>query len=105
MTPHRIRLGPPWEVAEAPGGFRHTRRFGQPRSLGPGEQVWLVVESCPNSATAFVNGEGVGTSGEDIPALAVEITSLLRPRNELVIEARTAAPPGGVALEIRLGSG
>lgn len=94
---HRIRLGPPWEVAA--DGTRYLRRFGRPRTLDAAEQVWLVCGSLPEGAEISVNGMAVGTAagGE----FAVEITSLLRPRNELAINLPAAETLGDIALEIR----
>lgn len=91
---HRIRLGPPWEVsAAADGRVTHRRRFGRPRVLGPGERVWLVCESVPGPATVAVNGTPLGSAEADI-------TELLLPRNEVVIDAADG-PLGEVRLEIR----
>ncbi|MBX9624512.1 MAG: GNAT family N-acetyltransferase [Gemmataceae bacterium] len=89
---HRIRLGPPWEVSAAGGCVTHRRRFGRPRTLDPGERVWLVCESVPGPATVAVNGHLLGSAEADI-------TDLLLPRNEVVIDAD--GPLGEVRLEIR----
>ena len=97
---HKIRLGPPWEVAAEAGMTRHTRNFGWPRSLDPGERVWLVCESIPGPADVAVNGAIVGTTDAS-GALAIEITEHLRPRNKLVVAVASGEPLGAVALEIR----
>ena len=90
MTPHRIRLGPPW-VASA-DGTTFTRRFGRPRTLDPGERVWLVCDFSPESVT--INGERV--------AATADLTSLIQPRNEIVVRIAAGAKfPSEVALEIR----
>lgn len=90
MTPHRIRLGPPW-VASA-DGTRFARRFGRPRTLSPGEAVWLVCGFDP--ASVAVNGQPVTSTAD--------ITALLGVRNEVVVEVAAGANfPGDVALEIR----
>lgn len=94
---HRIRLGPPWEVASAAGRTVHRRRFGRPRTLGPGERVWLVCEAVPGPAAVSLNGEPLGPAAGPFSA---DVTELLRPRNEVVIDA-TAGPLGEVGLEIR----
>lgn len=96
---HRIRLGAPWEVSEAPGGTQHVRRFGRPRTLDATEQVWLVCESLPGGSHVEINGASLGTpSGGPFSA---DITSVLKPRNELRIVVPTSAPIGEAALEIR----
>jgi hypothetical protein len=100
MTPHRIRLGPPWVVTAAGGRARHARKFGQPRLTNPADRVWVVCEPAPGSAAVLVNGEPVGTAEPGRP-FAAEVTHLLKPRNELVIEVASADPLGEVALEIR----
>ncbi|HUR53540.1 MAG TPA: hypothetical protein VMZ71_05395 [Gemmataceae bacterium] len=93
MPPHRIRLGPPW-VASA-DGTRFTRRFGRPRTLDPGESVWLVCAFELDAVT--VNGTAV--------AAVSDLTPLLQPRNEIVVQlAAGGIFPGEVALEIRSGA-
>jgi hypothetical protein len=97
---HRIRLGPPWDVTASGGRTRHARRFGRPRTLGPGERVWLACGSVPGPADILVNGEPVGSVAGAGP-FAADVTPLLKPRNEVVIETASADPPADVALEIR----
>ena len=93
---HSIRLGPPWEVSAADGRVTHRRKFGRPRTLGPGERVWLVCDAVPGPATVALNGEPIGTAAGPFSA---DITDLMRPRNEVAIDA-AAGPLGGVRLEI-----
>ena len=94
---HTIRLCGAWSVADS----RHTRPFGWPTTLDPHERVWLVCTSVVGPATFTVNGTPVG----DLPAgthpFAADISTLLRPRNELVIDAAPGAPLGEVGLEVR----
>lgn len=90
---HRIRLGPPWEVSSSAGRATHRRRFGRPRALGPGERVWLVCDAVPAPANVHLNGQPLGATEADI-------TDLLLPRNEVVIDAADG-PLGEVRLEIR----
>jgi hypothetical protein len=89
MSTHRIRLGPPWDAA-ADG--THSRRFGRPRSLGPGERVWLVCHLPPDAA--------VTVNGHAVPASA-DVTDLLGPRNEVTVRLPPGGERGEVALEIR----
>jgi hypothetical protein len=100
MLRHRIRLGPPWVVATADGRTRHARKFGRPRTLDAAERVWLTVTFVPGPTDVFVNGERVGSAEAGQP-FAADITGLLNPRNEVVLAAASADPPGEVALEIR----
>lgn len=98
---HRIRLGPPWEVTAAAGRTRHARAFGRPRTLDAAEQVWLVCASVPGPAEVYVNGELVGTVAGAGSPVATDITFVLKPRNELIIDTPSTEAVGEVALEIR----
>jgi hypothetical protein len=107
MYPHRIRLRGPWELfrisesgesaksAErinlpssedlAPfGPIRMRRRFGLPRTIDDNEHVWLTFKKMPNDARVSLNGHflemGPGADWE------LEVTALLRERNELCVE-------------------
>jgi hypothetical protein len=79
------------------GRTRHARRFGQPRTLDPGESVWVIGTTTPGPAAVALNGAPLGTAEGPI---AFDVTSRLMPRNELVIESAEGAPDE-VALEIR----
>ncbi|MBX9582159.1 MAG: hypothetical protein K2X87_17785 [Gemmataceae bacterium] len=94
--PHSIRLGPPWEVSAAGGRTTHRRRFGRPRTLGPGERVRLACDSVPGPATVTLNGRPLGAAAGPF---AADLTDLLAPRNEVVIDAADG-PLGEVRLEI-----
>jgi hypothetical protein len=100
MPTHRIRLGPPWEVTSAGDHTRHARKFGRPRILDANERVWVVCDLVPGPATLTVNGQQVAATDAGQP-VAADITQLLNPRNELVIETASAGPLGEVALEVR----
>lgn len=103
MSAHVIRLRGFWAVAEVgPGRVRHTRSVGRPRLPDAAETVWLVGERAPGDGQALVNGRPVGAVSGGQP-FAVEITSLLQPRNEIAIEVTAAAdaPLGEVTIEIR----
>ena len=100
---HRIHLRRPWQSETRSGRVRWSRRFGRPSGMSADERVWLVLEDVP--------AEWVSLNGQVLPAgeRAVDVTALLQPRNELVLETPAAgpaadAPPGLVALEIRQGS-
>jgi hypothetical protein len=100
MSTHRIRLRGSWETTSDAGHTTHTRRFGRPRTLEPGERVWLVCDSIPAPAAVLLNGTPVGTTSAPGP-LAVDVTSSLSPRNEVRIGVASAEPLGEVVLEIR----
>lgn len=94
MPPHHaIRLRGAWSVAADGPRVRHTRPFGWPTALDQHERVWLVVAGAAPADAIVVNGTPV--------APEADITSLLRPRNALVVERDTTDPPGEVTLEVR----
>ena len=98
---HRIRLGPPWEVATVGDRTRHIRKFGRPRTLDATERVWVLCDAAPVGTALFVNDVRVATA-EGGP-FAAEITLLLQPRNALLLDSPTSALLGEIALEIRTG--
>lgn len=132
MYPHRIRLRGPWDyepLALSPEGqplppagrmnmpchwadgglpgfagrVRFRRRFGYPGRIDPHERVWLTFGGATARAEVALNGAPLGRH-EGGP-FECEVTELLRPRNELVVEvegpAETAGLWGEVALEVR----
>jgi hypothetical protein len=91
-----------WTASDLVAGHvRWSRRFGSPRTLDPGETVWLIG-TAPRPGTIRVNGQHVASiaAGE---RFKIEIRSLLQPRNEVWIdlEAPGDTPLGEVVLEIR----
>ena len=128
--PHRIRLRGPWQATplsradgdlrppattvrmpcrlddvwpEFRGTVRLTRPFGLPRQLDDYERVWLTVAGMTGRADAALNGQPLGHW--DAAPFEVEVTGLLRERNELVVRLHVTEPGSGlwgeVALEIR----
>jgi hypothetical protein len=101
LITHAIRLGPPWQItATDAGATRHARKFGRPRTLDANERLWLVCENLPAAAEVRVNGTLLDTPNAPGP-FAVDVTSLLLPRNEVVFAVASDAPLGSVSLEIR----
>jgi hypothetical protein len=134
MYPHRIRLRGPWECEplESNSGFagwpspsrvtmpcrwhdaglsgfdgrvRFRRRFGYPGRVDEVERVWLTFAGASDSADVTLNGVTLGRRERAEKPFEFEVTALLRPRNELVVEVTGRAPGAGlwgeVALEIR----
>ncbi len=102
MSTHRIRLRGFWVVAPVEGGTSHTRNFGAPRSVGPGETVWITCEDAPGPVQVFLTGVEVGRTSESGP-FAFEVTDRLQPRNELrILVASPVESLGEVAVEIRM---
>jgi hypothetical protein len=134
MYPHRIRLRGPWDyeplayssperhllppagrmsvpcrwadagLADFGGRVRFRRRFGYPGRLDAHERVWLTFDGIESRAGVALNGTALGAH-EGAGAFEFEVTALLRPRNELVVEvegpAESAGLCGEVALEVR----
>ncbi len=124
--PHRIRLRGPWECEPlAPPGparrvlmpcrwadvglagptrVRCRRRFGYPGRIDSHERVWLTLAGAEDRVEVWVNEEPLGQHPGDRPC-ELEVTALLRARNELAIAVESAPGSGGlwgeVALEVR----
>jgi hypothetical protein len=104
MYPHRIRLRDPWQheaSADAPGHARSRRRFGYPGRIDPHERVWLTVAGVAGPAEVSLNGVALGRAEGDAE---FEVTGLLRPRNEVMLEGpgdSGGVPFAEVALEVR----
>jgi hypothetical protein len=99
MYPHRIRLRHPWQCeALGPGRLRFRRGFGYPGRIDAHERVWLTFADVPGPADVRLNGQPLGRSGPG--SFEFEVTPLLRPRNELVVEVEGGGL-GEVALEVR----
>jgi hypothetical protein len=104
MYPHRIRLRDPWVCEPLPAGARFRRRFGYPGRIDAHERVWLTFAGLRGRADVWLNGQILGRHDAGSGPFEHEVTALLRPRNEVVIEVDgvTAAGLGGeVALEVR----
>jgi hypothetical protein len=130
MYPHRIRLRGPWEcepltgeplpppcrvtmpcrwresgLGEYAGRVRCRRRFGLPRQIDPHERIWLTFAGIADIADLSLNRQLLGQAVRGPYPLEYEITALLLPRNELIVEVAAPDGDGGlwgeVALEIR----
>lgn len=98
--PHTIRLRGAWDCTTSGDHVRHTRKFGRPRTLDAGEQVWLVCDAVPAGCEVIVNGQCVGTGNPGVP-FAADITAVLETRNEVAFQTNSPDLLGEVALEIR----
>ncbi len=132
MYPHRIRLRGPWEceplrrddsdgplptprrvtipcrwseagIVEFTGRIRFRRRFGYPGNIDADERVWLTCVGLADHADVRLN-ETLLAERQTAP-FEFEVTALLKPRNELILEVEGRAEAGGVwgevALEVR----
>jgi len=99
------------------GRVRYRRHFNCPTALESHETVWLVIEAVDLSAEVFLSAQPLGTIQPDASATRFNVTALLRPRNELIVEVelpplaeeqeRQLRPgrqnqPGGLIGEVRL---
>jgi hypothetical protein len=102
MAVHRIRLREPWTIERLAGGYRSTRKFGLPTGLD-GAEVWLTIAAGFAIRSVRVNDQLLASDSPAAESLAVEITALLRPRNQVTVESQTAIDE--VTLEIRPSAG
>ena len=135
MYPHRIRLRGPWEyeplawadgrldplppkgrmtmpcrweeggLGDFAGFVRLRRRFGWPGRLDAHERVWLTFAGVKGATQVWLNGQLLGTLGEEPAPTEFDATRLLQVRNDLdvVIDGANgqAGLWGDVALEVR----
>ncbi len=87
------------------GRVRFRRRFGYPGRIDEHERVWLTFEGIDGEAEIRLNDRLLGLSRDPSGAFEFEVTTLLRPRNGLVVDVDGTAEQGGlwgeVALEVR----
>jgi hypothetical protein len=86
------------------GRVRFRRRFGYPGQLDSSERVWLTCTGVEGTSDWQLNGAQLGHVEDGAPRIEFEVTALLQPRNELVVEVEgpdTGGLWGEVAMEIR----
>lgn len=114
MAIHTIRLRGPWQCEsldragnviaagefDAPGSWRESldehaaavrlrRRFNRPTGLGE-DRVTLVIESCSLPMRLDFNGQPVICNVTEVYPLRVDITTSLRPHNEVTLTSDRA---------------
>jgi hypothetical protein len=91
-------------MARLGGRVRCRRRFGFPGRIDAHERVWLTVAGVSDRAAIALNGTSLGRAEGAAPA-EFDVTALLLPRNELIVEVEGPAESGGLwgeaALEVR----
>jgi hypothetical protein len=97
---HIIRLRGAWECTSSADVERHTRNFGRPRTLDPGERVWLVCQNMPGSTEVILNGKPIGANREK-GIFQIDITDHLQTRNQVIFSVGSKEPLGEVYLEMR----
>jgi hypothetical protein len=65
------------------GRVRFRRRFGYPGQIDAHERVWLVFDELHGTICLAVNGADLGTHAVTVD---VDVTHLLRERNEVTVE-------------------
>jgi hypothetical protein len=88
---------------EGRGRVRYTRRFGLPTNLEPNERVSLVIGRVDFSAAILLNGQSLGKQTRDDGEQRYDVTSRLKPRNELQIEMEMPADAHRTGRESQLG--
>jgi hypothetical protein len=97
-----------WGQAGLPdftGRVRFRRRFGYPGCIDEQERVWLTFAGISDDADIRLNDQFLGRAEDSSGCVELEVTRLLRARNELVVDIEGTAEQGGlwgeVALEVR----
>lgn len=78
----------------------HRRNFGRPRTLDPGERLWLVCAHVPGPGEVTLNGGKLDTFAAAGP-FSADITDRLLPRNLVAFAVASGEPLGEVAVEVR----
>jgi hypothetical protein len=104
-SPCRLTMPCRWSEGGLPGfagRVRLRRSFGYPGRIDAHERVWLTFAGLGGAGEVELNKQLLGRIAA---ATEFEVTSLLRPRNELIVEMEGRAEEGGlsgeVALEVR----
>src|SRR5436309_4806058 len=120
--PHRIRLRGPWEceplaragvgplpppcrmtlpgrwgaggLGDFAGRARFRRRFGYPGRIDAHERVWLTFAGVDAAADVRLNDHPLGRHAGAFEPFEFEVTALLRPRNDLVVEVESPGNGG-----------
>ncbi len=102
MARHRIGLSRAWHVREADGDAppNWSRSFGRPTGLEGADRVLLVVEGADVAANLTLNGIRLGRPSGFQTRAEFDVTSLLLPRNELLLSPDgDRSPPDGEGCE------
>jgi hypothetical protein len=107
-APRRMTLPCRWDeggLKDFAGQVRYTRDFGYPSRIDSHEHLWLTFEGADARAEVWLNGEFLGRHEGALEPFEFEVTTFLRPRNQLVVAVDSMAANGGlwgeVALEVR----
>lgn len=84
------------------GKVRFRRRFGYPGRIDEGERVWLHFAAVIGNVVVSLNGEMLGKFGTENCPEEYDVTSLLQPRNELVVEVESRKTNAGLCGEVAM---
>ena len=89
--------------AEFRGKVRYRRRFNRPSGLDPHERVWLIVEGVDACGAVALNDRELGrVRGYALPA-SFDVTELIAPNNELLVDVELPPEVPGGAIPLRPG--
>jgi len=101
--PHRIHL----KGGTDEDGVILVRTFHWPTAVTTASHIELVIDSCPHAARVSLNGAMLGEVQSARDQLRADVTSHIRPTNELgltllsaAVESRDGVDPCAVRLEI-----
>jgi hypothetical protein len=107
-TPFQMTMPCRWRDGGLPdfaGNVRFRRRFGYPGRIDDYERVWLTFAGIEGAAGIQLNGKFLGKLDKNSKSAEIDVTQLLRRRNELVVDVEAEGHAGGlwgeVALEVR----
>jgi hypothetical protein len=92
--PGRMRMPCRWVdggLSGFAGRVRFRRRFGKPRQLDDYERLWLVCEGADYYSSWHLNGRLLGEHQGAFDPFEFEITNIVQPRNELIVEVECPA--------------
>lgn len=112
----RLKMPAEWRTSfgSAAGTARFRRRFNRPTNLDADERVFVVLDGVGGTGEARLDDRRLGTVDGAQGSAAFDVTDLLKPANELVVElefdpAVDESVRGGlwgpVAIEIRRAEG
>lgn len=87
------------------GTVRFLRRFGAPARVDAHERLWLTFAGVEGNVSVWLNGQLLGRHDTGAGPFDFEVTNMLQPRNQMIVEVAAPTDDGGlwgeVALEVR----
>ena len=96
QVPRRIKFPAKWSESQPHfwGSARLSRRFGCPSGLTSTDRVWLVIDACQPLLAVSLAGRQLQSLSPAQGRLRFDITPLLEPQNQLVVELERAGDDG-----------